>query len=240
MKGALSVGLDQIDDRLGDVPCIGRGALLVVHNAEVTAFPRQPQHRTNEIAALDRRAARAIQAARAHDQVPDARAANQVLTGKLGCAVDAQGRRQGVLGQRLSRRQAAEYVVGAHVDQRGVGRGTGSGQRQGTLGVDAERASEVRLAQVHVVECGGVDDHRGRVVRKGTVNGCRIGDVELGTRECDRRVGGELLGQIAGELAAAAGEQDARGVAAGTHGRAGRFSGAWPAVGLTLIGGRSL
>jgi hypothetical protein len=82
---------------------------------------------------------------------------------------------------------AIENEVGAVVhDPRAAGFGGASEAADGER-VDRERGRGPILCSVHVIERRAIDDHRGRGLGDRPAHRVRIGDVERGPRQRDRR-----------------------------------------------------
>ena len=205
------VGRQQVDDRLGDIGRVGRGAPLVADRAERLAG-RPRAFGGVEDPAREVAPGRPEQPGRAGD--PEAGPGpsgeggrGQPLGLGLGRAVRvARRQRLGRLVRATVDPAAVEDLVGGHDQQLGPARGAGLGQDAGRGRVATHRQLRVERAAVDVGPGGGMDDDLGPVPVEQRPDRAGCIEVERLARPADRpgRTGERGVGEGRDEVAAEA------------------------------------
>src|SRR4029077_285729 len=196
--------VDQPGQPVGEVPGVGgRGDLVADHRDLAHPFA-QPQHRGDEVLAVD-----AEEAGGADDEVPLVGGRRRLLPGQLGARVG--GERRGLVGLHIRRALlAVEDVVGGHVEHRGpdLTRGGGGVARPGA--VDREGLVLGLLGTVDVGPGGAVDDQVGPLAVDLPAHRVGIADVHPGPIEADHVMPGVGRGndEVAAQHPAGTGDQD--------------------------------
>ena len=155
-RAANGVGAD-VGDQLG----AGRGANLVIDDAELLALGRQTQHGAGKVAAACR-----IHPRGAKNQMLAVAVPNRLLASELGGAVDRQRRRCVVLAPGL-RATAIKNVVGGVMHQQRAQLMRLPGQHGNRVGIDGSGTLGFLFGLVHRGVGRGIDDDIGRETAHG-------------------------------------------------------------------------
>jgi hypothetical protein len=140
------------DRRAGEIGGGGRGAALIVDDAQLVAFGAEAEHRAHEIIAdgtVDPRGAQ--------DHVTVETFGDRRVTLCLARAVDRQGGDRIVLavGACLG---AVIDVIGGEMDERGAHLAAGLGERGGTIAINRESRPGIAFRRIHRGVGPGIDD----------------------------------------------------------------------------------
>ena len=95
------------------------------------------------------------------------------------------------------------------MQQRGAGLRTGAGEHARRFGIGREGGLGLGLGAVDGGVGGGVDHHLRAQAGERGADGRRVGKVQRGAGQTDRLGSGQALGQLAAQLAAGAGDENA-------------------------------